>query len=175
MARSRVDQLQALPHAPDYVLEDASPEALLTRLQRTVIFLEKLQDEAVAGFGISFTDFVLLATLRREPPPHALPVSQLAQYVLRPMGSISQAVNRVERLALVTRRAEASDRRKVIVALTPAGLALADESHGAFEGIRKRVFSRLGDDRLADIDASVRALLEALEADHWERLDGLSG
>lgn len=159
------------PDAPSYLFDTTSPDALLTRLQRMVIFLEKLQEEAVADLDISFADFVLLASLRREPPPHALPVSQLAQYVLRPMGSISQAVNRVEQRGLVTRRPEATDRRKVFVALTPAGLELADQVHHAYERTRKRVFSRVDDDRLAEIDESVRTLLEALEADHWERPD----
>jgi DNA-binding MarR family transcriptional regulator len=154
---------------PGYVRESDSPAALLTRLQRVVIFLEKLQEEAVAGVDLSYPDFVILATLRMEPPPHALPVSRLAQYVLRPMGSITQAVDRVERRGLVTRGGESSDRRRVMVSLTPKGARVAAEAQTAYDAIRSRIFDRLDGGELATIDASVRLLLDALEADHWEQ------
>lgn len=165
---------RAIPEAlasviPAYLLESASLESLLTRLQRMAILLEKLQDEAVADFDISFADFVLLATLRREPAPHELPVSLLAVYVLRPMGSISQAVNRVEKRGLVRRRDAENDRRKVIVGLTEEGLRFADEVHEAYEAIRTRVFRDLDDAQLVEIHGSVRTMLDALELDHWTR------
>lgn len=154
---------------PGYVREGDAPASLLTRLQRVVILLETLQEEAVAGVDLSYPDFVILATLRREPPPHSLPVSRLAQYVLRPMGSITQAVDRVERRGLVTRGGASSDRRKVMVSLTPKGTRVAGEVQAAYDAIRTRIFDRLDAEDLATIDASVRLLLDALEADHWEQ------
>lgn len=153
---------------PGYLHDHDSPGSLFTRLQRVVIFLEMLQEEAVADFDISFRDFVILATLRREPEPHELPVSQLAEYVLRPMGSISQAVDRVEQRGLVTRRPTAADRRKVLVALTSTGLQFANEVMASYTDVRKRIFKRLSTDDSAKIDESVHLLLDALEADHWE-------
>lgn len=153
---------------PGYLHDHDSPAGLFTRLQRVVIFLEMLQEEAVEDFDISFRDFVILATLRREPEPHELPVSQLAEYVLRPMGSISQAVDRVEERGLVTRRPTASDRRKVLVALTPIGLQFADQVLASYTDIRKRIFKQLSTDDFAKIDESVHLLLGALETDHWE-------
>lgn len=63
---------------PDYILDHDDPAALFTRLQRVVIHIELLQREAMRG-------------------SHELPVSRIAEYLLRPMGSISQAVDRVEK------------------------------------------------------------------------------
>ncbi|MEL7210951.1 MAG: MarR family transcriptional regulator, partial [Actinomycetota bacterium] len=119
--------------APRYVLDHDSPAALFTRLQRVVIHLESLQDESMSDLDISFADFVILATLRKEPPPHRLPVSRLAQYVLRPMGSMTQAVDRVEGSGLVRRMPDADDRRKVLVELTPDGVRFADDALAAYD------------------------------------------
>ena len=57
---------------PDYVLEHGDPAGVFTRLQRVAIHLELLQAESVRGFDISFRDFVILATLQKEPPPLSL-------------------------------------------------------------------------------------------------------
>ena len=98
---------------PDYVL-DPSPLALFTRLQRVGLHLERLQAEAMAEIDMTFADYTLVATLHREPAPHTLPVSRLAELVLRPMGSITQVVDRLERAGLVTRRFDPDDRRRVL-------------------------------------------------------------
>jgi len=156
------------PEVPDYLSDHDDPAYLFSRMQRVVIHLELLQNEAVAPFDITFRDFVILATLRREPPPHELPVTQIAAYVLRPMGSISQALDRVERAGLVTRRSAPDDRRKVLVSLTPEGVRFADDVKGAYDDTRKRVFKRLTDDELDQIDDAVTTLLAALDADYQE-------
>jgi simple sugar transport system ATP-binding protein len=71
---------------------------------------------------MTFADYTLLATLHREPAPHALPVGRLAELVLRPMGSITQVVDRLESSGLVRRQLDANDRRRVLIELTPAGV-----------------------------------------------------
>ena len=162
------DQARLAAVVPGYVLDHDDPAALFTRLQRVVMHLETLQTESMQDFDITFGDFVILATLRKEPAPHELPVSRLAEYILRPMGSITQAVDRVEQSGLVRRSPDARDRRKVLVALTEAGCRFADEALSAYDDIRRRVLERLTDDEQRSIDAAVTRLLEALEADHWE-------
>ena len=164
---SNQDQPSSLA-VPSYVQDHGDPAALFTRLQRVVIHLGHLQNEAVRDFDISFGDFVILATLRKEAAPHELPVSRIAEYVLRPMGSISQAVDRVERSGLVERRAASDDRRKVLVRLTPDGARFADAALGTYDDTRRRVFKRLGFDDLERIDEAVTMLLGALDADYEE-------
>ena len=156
---------------PAYIFDHDDPAALFTRLQRMVIHLELLQAEAVRSFDVTFRDFVILATLRKEPAPHALEVSQIARYVLRPMGSISQGLDRIERAGLITRTASTDDRRKVIVALTDQGRSLADRMLSAYDATRDRVFARLGPDQLERIDAAVTDLLVALDANYLEHAD----
>ncbi len=149
---------------PDYVL-DPSPSAVFTRLQRVGLHLERLQAEAMAEIDMTFADYTLLATLHREPAPHALPVSRLAELVLRPMGSITQVVDRLERASLVARHLDANDRRRVLIELTATGVDLAERGDKAYRVSRERVLSSLGPAEVADIDRAVTTMLLALEAD----------
>ena len=171
--RDNAEKHTAVSHStlsvPAYVQDHSGPASLFTRLQRVVIHLELLQNEAVRDFDITFRDFVLLATLRKEPAPHVLPVSQIAEYVLRPMGSISQAVDRVERAGLVERTAARDDRRKVLVSLTEHGVRFADAALASYDDTRKRVFKRLSDDDLDKVDDAITTLLGALDSDYEEQ------
>ncbi|MDW3220406.1 MAG: MarR family transcriptional regulator [Acidimicrobiales bacterium] len=151
-------------HLPDYVL-DPSPLALFTRLQRVGLHLERLQAEAMEQIGMSFPDYTLLATLHRETAPHQLPVSRLAELVLRPMGSITQVVDRLENTGLVRRAVDPSDRRRVLVELTEAGIDLAVRGDRAYRISRQRVLDTLSDADIARIDGALSELLAALEAD----------
>ena len=149
---------------PDYVL-DPSPLAMFTRLQRVGLHLERLQAEAMAEIDMSFADYTLLATLHREPAPHALPVSRLAELVLRPMGSITQVVDRLTKAGVVRREYDPADRRRVLIELTPAGVDLAVRGDEAYRVCRERVLDLLGNGHLGEVDGSVTALLHALELD----------
>jgi DNA-binding MarR family transcriptional regulator len=149
---------------PDYVL-DPSPLAMFTRLHRAGLHLERLQAEAMDEIGMTFADYTIIATLHREGSPHALPVSRLAELVLRPMGSITQVVDRLERAGLVARGLDPDDRRRVLIELTAAGVDVAERGDDAYRLSRERVLARLDTAHLAEIDAAVFALLDLLEQD----------
>lgn len=149
---------------PHYVL-DPSPLALFTRLQRVGLHLERLQAEAMAEIDMTFADYTLVATLHREPAPHVLPVSRLAELVLRPMGSITQVVDRLERAGLVTRRLDPDDRRRVLIELTAAGVDIAERGDKAYRVAREEVLAHIPEADTARIDAAVTALLLTLEDD----------
>ena len=156
-----------LTDLPDYVLEP-SPLALFTRLQRVGLHLERLQAEAMAEIDMTFADYTLLATLHREAAPHALPVSRLAELVLRPMGSITQVVDRLERNGLITRRFDADDRRRVLIQLTDLGVEVAARGDKAYRVARERVLASLSAADVRRIDKAVTTMLLALETDEIE-------
>jgi DNA-binding MarR family transcriptional regulator len=147
---------------------DHDSASLFTRLQRVGIHLELLQREAMADLDISFGDFVILATLRREPKPHELAVSQIAGYILRPMGSISQALDRIERDGLVERTHDRNDRRRVNVTLTADGKSVVERAQLSYEAVRRRVFDDIDEHELESIDTALRTLLVSLDTDYGE-------
>ena len=155
-------------HLPAYVL-DPSPMAMLTRLQRVGLHLERLQAEAMLAIDMTFADYTILATLHREHPPHQLPVSRLAELVLRPMGSITQVVDRLEGAGLVTRHLDPEDRRRVLIGLSLAGVAIAQRGDDAYRVSRERVLEQLDPADQSALDAAISSFLEVLEHDRRRR------
>jgi DNA-binding MarR family transcriptional regulator len=153
---------------PAYVL-DASPLALFTRLQRVGLHLERLQAEAMAEIGMTFSDYTIVATLHRESAPYALPVSRLAELVLRPMGSITQVLDRLEKAGLVSRQLDPSDRRRVLIQLTAQGIEVAQRGDEAYRVSRERILATMKRGEIAQVDQEVTTLLKALERDQNER------
>ena len=87
--------------------------------------------ESIAHTGLGATDFGVLEALLHKGP---LPVNTLGRKLLLTSGSITTAVDRLQRRGLVARRDDADDRRVRLVELTAAGrrlIAPAFERHAA--------------------------------------------
>lgn len=78
---------------------------------------------SIEAMGLCLSDFGALEALLHEGP---LPVNTLGRKILISSGSITAAVDRLERQGLVERRASASDRRARIAHLTAQGKALIE-------------------------------------------------
>jgi MarR family 2-MHQ and catechol resistance regulon transcriptional repressor len=75
-------------------------------------------DRHVQSLGIGFSDFAVLEVLLHKGP---LPVNTIGELVRLTSGSITAAVDRLERKRLVERCSHASDRRARVVHLTTEG------------------------------------------------------
>jgi MarR family 2-MHQ and catechol resistance regulon transcriptional repressor len=83
---------------------------------------------SVRGAGMCLSDFGVLEALLHKGP---LPVNALGKKVLLTSGSMTAAVDRLERQGFVERKAAGEDRRARIVHLTSAGSKLI---RGIFKG-----------------------------------------
>lgn len=93
--------------------------------------LRRHAERHVAGLGIGFSDFAVLEVLLHKGPT---PVNEIGRLVRLTSGSITSAVDRLERKGLVERRGDTRDRRTRVVHLTPAGrklIACAFDDHAA--------------------------------------------
>src|SRR5712675_1878350 len=84
--------------------------------------LTLLAEESIAKVGLCRTDFAALEALLHKGP---LTISEIQDKVRLASGSMTAAVDRLERLGLVVRKASPSDRRARFVGLTPQGKRLA--------------------------------------------------
>src|SRR6202158_1093827 len=84
--------------------------------------LSQLAERSIANAGLCLTDFAALEALLHKGP---LTISQIQEKVLLARGSMTAAVDRLEKLGLVVRKASPSDRRARVVELTPQGKRLA--------------------------------------------------
>jgi DNA-binding MarR family transcriptional regulator len=140
-----------------WVDEASSPEAFVL-----LNLLGEISRRVSAGYGqwlrphgIDFSEYVLLWALRlfdtRRPA-----IAELRGRVVMSSGGVALAVNRLERKGLARRRAAPSDRRSVLLALTPKG---------------RRLIDRLITD---DLDRHDRLLAPLSKRRRTEVLDGLA-
>jgi MarR family 2-MHQ and catechol resistance regulon transcriptional repressor len=87
--------------------------------------LTLLAEESITNTGLCLTDFAALEALLHKGP---LTISEIQDKVGLASGSMTAAVDRLEKLALVVRKSTPNDRRARIVELTPKGKRLAASS-----------------------------------------------
>src|SRR5262245_47393188 len=84
-------------------------------LSRSSKALERQADRHIAGFGFCASDFGILEALLHKG---AMPVNVIGQKILLTSGSITSAIDRLEKKGLVARAFSPEDRRARIVDLT---------------------------------------------------------
>ena len=108
--------------------------------------------------GLTYSEFDLLAALRRMGRPYAQTPSQLQASVVLTSGALTACMNRLERKGLIVRSGETGDRRKRLASLTPAGLALVEQLAEARFALAEQQVQQI--DQAARDD--LRRLLKAL-------------
>lgn len=88
--------------------------------------VESYAEKSVIDLEIGNSDFAVLEALLHKGP---LPVNEIGKKVLLTSGSITVAVDRLERKKLVERRAHGTDRRARIVHLTKEGRKLITRAY----------------------------------------------
>jgi MarR family transcriptional regulator, 2-MHQ and catechol-resistance regulon repressor len=84
--------------------------------------LSLLAEQSIADTGLCLTDFAALEALLHKGP---LTISQIQEKVRLASGSMTAAVDRLEKLRLIVRKVSPSDRRSRVVELTAKGKRLA--------------------------------------------------
>jgi len=138
---------------------------LFTRLTRVGLLLDGFQHRCLDSLGLKFIDYSVLRVLQLAGSPYEMTPGALSEIVLRSSGGMTQILDRLERARYVERTADASDRRKVVIALTRHGLETAQKASTAYARARKRIIKALSPDDVARVDAAVRLLLDVMTAD----------
>jgi DNA-binding MarR family transcriptional regulator len=124
-----------MPDPVDLILEqwarerpdlDASPMAVVGRIQRLGRELERALVRVFARFDLGQGEFDVLATLRRAGEPYRLTPGALLESMMVTSGAVTKRVDRLEHAGLVARAPDPADRRGVLVGLTSEGLELVD-------------------------------------------------
>lgn len=102
--------------------------AVVARIINLANRYEQDINRLLKSYGINYTDFDVLATLRRKGAPFRLSPSQLQEAVILSSGAMTACLKRLEKQALLFRSASDSDRRGVDVQLTARGVELVDKT-----------------------------------------------
>lgn len=123
--RDEVDRLIAAwqVERPDL---DFSPLSVLSRITRISRHLDIARRDA---FGdLETGGFDVLAALRRAGEPHQLSPGQLMQETLVTSGTMTNRLDRLEELKLITREQDPNDGRGSLVTLTALGMKTVDDA-----------------------------------------------
>ena len=105
-------------------IELPGTDGLLGHVVRLNIAVQRVLDEITARSDISVADYLVLGVVRRSPQHRSAP-TVLCEVLGRTSGGMSLALDRLERAGLVRRLPDPTDRRRVVVEATDAGVALA--------------------------------------------------
>jgi MarR family 2-MHQ and catechol resistance regulon transcriptional repressor len=111
-------------------------------LSRTHAALAAHARRHIESLGLGESDFSVLEALLHKGP---LPVNLIGRKVLLTSGSMTSAVDRLERQGLVERRKRPEDRRVRLVQLTPKGRRLIAEAFPEHERAMGLAASGLGE------------------------------
>jgi DNA-binding MarR family transcriptional regulator len=149
--------------AGEYPELDLSSLPPLVRLARLGVLIEAFQHDVLQPFGLTPSDYGVLASLRRAGPPYSLNPSQLYSLLRRSSGGMTKILKRLEQSGLVERTPDPEDGRGSRVTLTARGLSLQDRVFRAFVNATRGLVAPLPAPRLAAADAALGDLLEAFE------------
>jgi MarR family 2-MHQ and catechol resistance regulon transcriptional repressor len=117
--------------------------------------LREHAERHIASLKLGFSDFAVLEVLLHKGPT---PVNTIGELVNLTSGSITIAVDRLEKKGLVERRNDTSDRRARVVHLTPAGDKLIRCAFADHEAAMERATSGLTPEERAQATALLKKL-----------------
>ena len=117
--------------------------------------LSLLAEQSIANTGLCLTDFAALEALLHKGP---LTISRIQEKVRLASGSMTAAVDRLEKLGLVVRKSSPSDRRARVLELTPKGKRLAASSFEKHAKDLEALMSRLTQKEMERLYGSLKKL-----------------
>jgi DNA-binding MarR family transcriptional regulator len=131
VGRDEVDDLVEAWHRERDDL-DLAPVEVFSRISRLARLLDKARREAFTAQRIETWEFDVLAALRRAGSPYQLTPGALLHETMVTSGTMTNRVDRLATRGFVERSPDPTDRRGVLVRLTPSGKEAVD---GAFESL----------------------------------------
>lgn len=138
---------------------DPSPMAVIGRLVRLNAIISNELQQVFSQYELNLGEFDVLATLLRSGKPYALMPNNLFKSLMLSSGAMTNRIDRLESKKLVVRRPDSTDRRSIIVSLTPEGLDLINIviSHHVNKG--SELLSGLSKDEQETIAGLLKKLL----------------
>lgn len=160
MARSQRDSVDRITGQWRHVRPDldVSPIEIVGRVSRLSRLIDRRLEENFARFGIESWMYDVMATLRRHGEPYELSAGDLVSQSMVTTGAITNRIDRLEQRGFVE-RAGAADRRKVIVRLTPAGLAMVEQVVTAHLDTERALLASLSERQRDQFASLLRTLL----------------
>jgi DNA-binding MarR family transcriptional regulator len=123
--------------------------------------LKCMGSERLVRVGISMSQMHVMHLLDRHGE---LPMSRLADLLDVSLSAATGLIDRIEERGFVERVRVPTDRRVVLVSITPAGRQMLEEVEVVREGIIRRVLDELDETQLSGVAAAMADLRHAVES-----------
>ena len=137
-------------------------DTILISLRRITRAIDIQSKRLVKKSGLTAPQLVVIQALRRDGE---MPPSAIARAVSLSQATVTSILERLERAALVRRRRSDTDRRVVLVGLTPEGLAKAESAPELLQSGFIRAFGELETWEQHMLIASVQRIAELMDAE----------
>jgi len=124
-------------------------------IARSYHALRLLAERSIANTGLCLTDFAALEALFHKGP---LTITEIQDKVMLASGSMTAAIDRLEKMGLVVRKSTAKDRRARVVQLTPEGQLVATASFEKHADDLESLVSVLSDKEKTQLYGSLKKL-----------------
>ena len=136
-------------------------EAFLS-LWRTYDRLRALEDEFFRPYDLTPQQYNVLRLLKAQPPA-LLPTLDVANRLVSRAPDITRMLDKLAQRGLVSRVRSESDRRTVLVGITPAGTQLLAEMHEPLRACRERQLGHLPPETLLQLIELLRQVRDPHE------------
>ena len=143
--------------------KEVEPYQVTARLSRVALHVERTQEAAFGRFGLNRGEMGVLGALALAGPRQQLSPTQLFKGLMLSSAGITSRLDRLERGGYVKRTRHPSDRRGVLVELTPAGRKAFEQAVAADASAEKELVSSLSREDQRALAALLRKLLSGLE------------
>ena len=142
---------------------DVAPLEVFSRVSRLARRLDRARGTAFAEHGLDGWEFDVLSALRRAGTPYELSPGQLVTETLVTSGTMTNRVDRLAARGYVERHPDPTDRRGVIVRLTPQGMAVVDAALSDLLAHERELLGELTPEEQATLAGMLRRLNAPLE------------
>ncbi len=143
---------------------DPAPLQVFSRVTRLARHLDRERRQAFAAHALEPWEFDVLSALRRSGEPYELSPGRLLRETLVTSGTMTNRVDRLVARGLVGRRADPTDRRGVLVRLTPRGGAAVDAALDALLGSERELLAALSTRERDRLGALLRVVIAPFDA-----------
>ena len=140
--------------------QNVAKAAIIADFRASMAELKCIGSERLVRQGISMTQLHVMHLLDHHGE---MPMSRLAEMLDVSLSNGTGLIDRVEERGFVERIRVPSDRRMVMVRLTPAGRQMLDEIETVREQILRRVLDKLDARQLTGVAIELADLREAVE------------
>lgn len=138
---------------------DYAAKGVAARLVRLGTLFTDAIERVASTFGLSSNEYVILCVLRASGPPYALPPKSITPLMALSSGGMTNILHALAARGLIERRPDPSDRRGVIIQISPEAIKLVNQAIAAHVAEEQRMVASLAPAERQALQKLLRKLL----------------